>query len=140
MLWERVRLSKVWNLQSATLLLTHSFIKDKLLCRCCSSLLHKYFLEARILWNISWCLFPLYVNCEILFKFFLSYFSETNILRSIIWWLLPLSVNCEILLNVKMSRKPLDNRSSGPKVFHKKGVLKNKNFEKFTWKHLCQSL
>ena len=138
MLWERVQLSKVWNLQSATLLLTHSFIKNELLCRCCSSLLHKYFLEIRILWNISLCLFPLYVNCEILFKFFLLYFSETNILRSIIWWLLLLSVNCEMLSNVKMSRKPLNNRSSRPQVFPKKRVLKN--FEKFTWKHLWQSL
>ena len=36
-----------------------------------------------------------------------------------------------------MSRKPLNNRSSRPETFCKKGALKN--FEKLSGKDLCQS-
>ena len=42
MLWERVQFSKVWSLQPATLLLAYSFIRHKLLYRCCWSFLRTF--------------------------------------------------------------------------------------------------
>ena len=76
-------------------------------------------------------------HCMLIVKcsFFFSYFSEALVLQNIIWWLLPLYANCEI----RMFRKPLNNRSRAVvrTSFEQKGVLKK--FEIFTGKQLCQS-
>ena len=66
-MWEGVHFSKVWSLKPATLLLAYSFIKNG------TPLLvffkfFSYFLETRILQNITWWLLSFYVNCEILYN------------------------------------------------------------------------
>ena len=56
--------SKVWSLQPAALLPDNSFLKNKLLYRCCS-IFFSDFLETRILQNVTRWLLPIHVNYEI---------------------------------------------------------------------------